>query len=151
MNCCDLLSAFLRSDQSLATRHKGDVIPGLTDGLVAIKASALLENSPHVVCGRGAQLTSRSLAPLVRRRLGPHHLRPPQCVCSSCPSFFNDFGVCDYTCMRVCASFELFLVGMTDRFPSLVIAVSSAFLVCRWPFLHVPSRVPSTSYVSACA
>jgi len=53
--------------------------------------------------------------------------------------------------MRVCASIELFVVGMTDRSSSLAISLSSACLECRCRLLRVPSRVPSTSYVSACA
>ena len=61
----------------------------------------------------------------------PTTFNRPHRVCSSCAECFNDFGVCVYACGRVCASFRLFVVSMTDRFSSLVISVSSACLVCR--------------------
>jgi len=84
------LSKYLSKERNCThTCATGDVIPGLTDGLVAITARALMANSPHVVCGRVAQLTCGCLAPPVRRRLAPHHLQPPQRVCSSCADFLT--------------------------------------------------------------
>ena len=60
----DVLTAEARSSKYTSKeRHciytcaTADVIPGLKDDLVAITARALMANSPHVVCGRVAQLT----------------------------------------------------------------------------------------------
>ena len=54
--------------------HIGDVIPGLTDRHVAITARIGGTLSPRCPWACVAQLTARSLAPTVRRRLGPNLL-----------------------------------------------------------------------------